>query len=78
MSKQSQCAMKGLECKGYFKMLSNCAGSLKADFENNKRQCGKPFSNFLRSRLRSHFWFAMEGANHNLILLYGYLRERAR
>ena len=45
--------MKGLECKGYLKMLSNCASNLKADFKNNKRQCGKPFSNFLRSRLRA-------------------------
>ena len=37
--------MKGLESKGYLKMITNCTSSLKADFENNKRQCGKPFSN---------------------------------
>ena len=48
-------------------MLSNYTSSLKAAFENNKRQCGKPFRNFLYSRLRAHFWFAMEGT---IIYLY--------
>ena len=28
--------MKGLESKGYLKMLSVCTSSIKADFENNK------------------------------------------
>ena len=37
-SKQSQCAMKGLESKGYLNMLSNCTSCLKADFEDYKRQ----------------------------------------